>query len=122
MDDHELPHRGRHARRDEGGLHQGAVDFFADRGIEYLSIPVTELRRAEPADDSRCSSTWGERLGVTEDESDFAHDQGLEGARAPSTSRHAGRRAAPSSRTVEMHDNAIAILVVVGAPYHLDPG
>ncbi len=51
------------------------VDFFAQRKIEYLDPALTF---AEPhLTARRMFETWGERLGITEDESDHACRQGL---------------------------------------------
>ena len=60
------------------------IDFFAERGIKYLD-PALTLHRADAAASSSSSTTWGPLLGVTEDESDFACEQALEGAATAST-------------------------------------
>ena len=47
------------------------VDFFAERGIEYLD-PALTFTEPNAAREAACSRRWGPRLGITEDESDFA--------------------------------------------------
>ena len=92
------------------------VDFFRDRGIEYLDPPAT---MNEPMLLKRqLFEVFGERLGVTMDESDFAVDE-------------AWRAMAELDRQMEAHgralleqveaENGIALLLL-GRPYHLDPG
>ena len=55
------------------------IDFFARAGIEYVDAAVTLL---EPHYFARqMFETWGERLGVTEDESDHACREGLRALR-----------------------------------------
>jgi activator of 2-hydroxyglutaryl-CoA dehydratase/predicted nucleotide-binding protein (sugar kinase/HSP70/actin superfamily) len=50
------------------------TDFFAERDIEYLDTAVT---MSEPLLlKKQMFDAWGERLGITEDESDWAVDQG----------------------------------------------
>ncbi len=92
------------------------VDFFATRNIEYLD---PALSFAEPSLlKSRMFATWGERLGLTEDESDFACEQGFKALAAfDADLEHKGRAIL---ETVEA-ENRIAILVL-NRPYHSDPG
>ncbi len=92
------------------------VDFFAQRGIEYIddSAAIEEpnyLKRT-------MFDTWGARLGITRDESDFAVDQGLIALRLFNEDVQDKGRAI--LETVEA-ENGIAILVL-GRPYHSDPG
>ena len=62
------------------------TDFFAERGITYLdpALTLTEPQLLQAADvrepGARCS-------GVTEDESDFACDAGVQGDGRRSTTR-----------------------------------
>jgi len=92
------------------------IDFFADRGIEYLCPAVTLnepnlLKR-------QLFQTFGERLEITEDESDFAVDQAFEALRELDR-----RMEAQGKELLERAeaDNSIALLMI-GRPYHLDPG
>ena len=51
------------------------TDFFGDRGIEYISDAVSI---EEPNYLKRnMFDIWGERFGITQDESDFAVEQGM---------------------------------------------
>ncbi len=91
-------------------------DFFAERGIEYLD-PAFSF--AEPVRMKEILwQTFGQRLGLTRDESDFAADEGF-GAleRFDKDLQEKGRAILEQ---VEM-DDQVAILVI-GRPYHLDPG
>jgi predicted nucleotide-binding protein (sugar kinase/HSP70/actin superfamily) len=92
------------------------VDFFAQRGIEYLD---TALSFDEPALMARrMFETWGERLGVTEDENDHACKQAWKAFEAFTNDLEEKGRAILD--TVEDEDR-IAILVL-NRPYHSDPG
>jgi len=92
------------------------VDFFADRGVEYLCPAVTLnepnlLKR-------QLYQCFGPRLGVTEDESDFAVDEAWRALeRFDREMQDKGRELLEQ---VE-RDNGIALLLL-GRPYHLDPG
>jgi predicted nucleotide-binding protein (sugar kinase/HSP70/actin superfamily) len=91
-------------------------DFFSARGIRYLdptfsfSEPVRMKRRL--------FEVFGELLGVTEDESDFAVDEGLRALERFDLDVQARGRA--MLEQVEAEDR-LAILLI-GRPYHLDPG
>ena len=61
---------------------------------------------------------WGRRLGVTEDESDWAVDQGF---RAVQTFTEALEAKAKAILDQVERENRVAILVL-GRPYHGDPG
>jgi predicted nucleotide-binding protein (sugar kinase/HSP70/actin superfamily) len=92
------------------------MDFFARAGIEYLdpALTFTEKNLLKKT----MFEVWGPRLGVTEDESDFAVDQGylaLDAFDARLQTR--GREILDR---VE-RENKIAILMI-GRPYHHDPG
>ncbi len=92
------------------------VDFFAQRGIEYLD---PGLSFSEPnLTAARMFATWGTRLGITEDESDHAHKEGLRALEA--FDRDLQDKGRAILETVEA-ENRIALLVV-GRPYHSDPG
>ncbi len=92
------------------------VDFFQERGIEYLD---TALSFGEPnLLKHRMFATWGSRLFITEDESDFACEQGLKALAAFEHELQDKGRAI--LETVEAEDR-MAILVL-NRPYHADPG
>ncbi|MEM9068665.1 MAG: acyl-CoA dehydratase activase-related protein, partial [Myxococcota bacterium] len=91
-------------------------DFFADRGIEYVDPAFSfdePVRMKETL-----FRTWGPRLGLTRDESDFAADQAFLAMKKFDEDLQAKGRAILDQ--IEM-DDKVAILVV-GRPYHLDPG
>ena len=92
------------------------IDFFAQRGIEYLDPALTfgELNLTA----RRMFDTWGSRLGITQDESDHAHKEGLKALTAFEADLQQKGRAI--LETVE-DEHRIAILVI-GRPYHSDPG
>jgi activator of 2-hydroxyglutaryl-CoA dehydratase/predicted nucleotide-binding protein (sugar kinase/HSP70/actin superfamily) len=92
------------------------VDFFGSRNIEYVDPPLTF---AEPIlTRQRMFDTWGPRLGITQDESDFAFAEGMKAlAKFDADVQEKGRAIL---ETVE-DENRIAILVL-GRPYHSDPG
>lgn len=92
------------------------VDFFAARQIEYLAPALnfdepTLLAR-------RMYECWGERLQITEDESDFACQQAWKALNQFNDDLQAQGRAILEAVEAE---NRIAILVI-GRPYHADPG
>jgi activator of 2-hydroxyglutaryl-CoA dehydratase/predicted nucleotide-binding protein (sugar kinase/HSP70/actin superfamily) len=91
-------------------------DYFGKRGIRYLD-PAFSF--AEPVLLRRqLFGAFGELLGVTEDESDFAAEQGWKALRAFDADLEARGRAVLEQ--VEREDR-VAILVL-GRPYHSDPG
>jgi predicted CoA-substrate-specific enzyme activase len=92
------------------------VDFFAVRGIEYVDPAVSF---AEPHLLKRqMFEAWGNRLGITEDESDFAAEEGLRAL--AELDRRLQERGREILEEVEAN-NKIAILMI-GRPYHSDPG
>ncbi len=92
------------------------TDFFARAGIEYVDAA---LSFAEPnLLKKRIFDTWGPRLGITEDESDFAVDQGMEALRE--FTRILEEKGRAILEQVEREDR-VAILMI-GRPYHSDPG
>lgn len=91
-------------------------DFFAERGIEYLDPSLTMNEPALLA--RRMFECWGPRLGLTEDESDFACEQGRRALEAFEADLQDKGRAI--LETVE-HEGRMAILVL-NRPYHSDPG
>lgn len=92
------------------------VDFFQTRGIEYLDPGVTFSEPNLMA--RRMFATFGERLGVTEDEADHAHREGLRALEAFDLDLQDKGRAI--LETVEA-ENRLCVLMV-GRPYHSDPG
>ena len=92
------------------------VDFFAERGIEYLA-PATTLHERLMLK-RQLFETFGDRLGVTEDESDFAVDQGF--AALAEFDRIMQVKGRALLDEVERTDR-IALLML-GRPYHNDPG
>ena len=110
-----VPDRRRHAGRDESRVHEGG------RLLRHAQHRVprsgAELRGAVRMKQT-LFETWGERLGVTEDESDFAVEQGLCAlAEHDRDVQHKGRAILDEIEA----ENRVAILMI-GRPYHLDPG
>ena len=101
----------------KAGLHEG--DRLLRRARHRVPRPGAVVHRAEPAAKRQLFEAWGQLLGITEDESDFACERGLEGARRSSTTdlQEKGRAIL---ETVEA-ENRVAILLL-GRPYHSDPG
>ncbi len=92
------------------------VDFFATRGIEFIDPALSFVETKLMA--RRMFETFGPRLGVTEDESDFACKEGLKALDQFELDLQAKGRAILD--TVESEDR-VAILML-GRPYHSDPG
>ena len=92
------------------------VDFFAQRGIEYLDPALTFSEMNLTC--QRMFATWGPRLGVTQDECDHAHREAL--AALDEFERDLQEKGRAILETVEA-ENRMAILTV-GRPYHSDPG
>jgi activator of 2-hydroxyglutaryl-CoA dehydratase/predicted nucleotide-binding protein (sugar kinase/HSP70/actin superfamily) len=91
-------------------------DFFATKGIDYVDGAVT---LEEPTYFKRqMFEMWGHRLGITEDESNFAIDEGWEALKQ--TNLELERRGLEVLEKVE-RENKIALLVLA-RPYHADPG
>lgn len=91
-------------------------DFFAERDIEYLDPAVT---MTEPLLlKSRMCEWFSERLGVTEDESNFAVDEAYANQKKFDDLMQEKGRAILDS--VEQ-ENRMALLMI-GRPYHNDPG
>jgi len=92
------------------------VDFFAVRDIEYLD-PACNFEEVKLFKRTMFE-TWGERLGVTEDESDFALEQGFKALEAFDLDVQA--RGKDILEELEA-TNSVGILML-GRPYHNDPG
>ena len=92
------------------------VDFFAERNIEYVD-PTTTL--CEPLMlKQQMFGAWGERLGITEDENDFAVDQAF--AALGEFDRIMEEKGREILDEVEGQDRLA--LLMIGRPYHNDPG
>ena len=92
------------------------VDFFATRGIEFLDPSVSFIEPTLMA--RRMFETFGPRLGITEDENDFACKEAWKAlAHFEKDLEMKGRAIL---ETVEAEDR-VAILMI-GRPYHSDPG
>ena len=92
------------------------VDFFERAGVRFIDAALTFAERNLLK--RQLFETWGERLGVTEDESDFAVEQGWEALSA--LDNHLQARGHAILTEVEREDR-LAVLVI-GRPYHADPG
>ena len=92
------------------------VDFFARAGVDYVA-PVFSLLERNYFKQQMFES-WGERLQITRDESDFACDSGFEALRWFDDEMQ--RRGMDLLEQVEA-DNKVC-LVLLGRPYHNDPG
>ncbi|MFO0578025.1 MAG: BadF/BadG/BcrA/BcrD ATPase family protein [Polyangia bacterium] len=92
------------------------VDFFATRGIKYLDPALTFT---EPALLRRqLFECFGPLLGITEDESDFAVEQGHKAMDV--FDKEIQRRGKEILEQVEREDRVAVVLI--GRPYHSDPG
>jgi predicted nucleotide-binding protein (sugar kinase/HSP70/actin superfamily) len=92
------------------------VDFFATRGIEYLDPALSFMEPTLMAE--RLFHTFGSRLGITQDENDFACKEGWRVLNA--FDRDLQEKGRAILETVE-HEDRVAILLI-GRPYHSDPG
>jgi predicted CoA-substrate-specific enzyme activase len=92
------------------------VDFFATRGIEYIDPAMSFVEPTLMA--RRLFETFGSRLGITEDENDFACKEAWKALNIFDADVQDKGRAI--LETVEAEDR-VAILLL-GRPYHSDPG
>jgi len=92
------------------------VNFFAQRNIEYVAPALAFTEPTLLA--KRMFDTWGPRLKVTEDESDFACKEAWKAL--TEFEAELEKRGQAILETVE-HENRLAILVLA-RPYHSDPG
>ncbi len=92
------------------------VDFFARAGLEWVdpSLNFSEPHLLQKS----MFEAWGERLGISEDESDFAVNQGWKALQLFDDKLQ--QKGGEILDQVE-RDNKLAI-VVIGRPYHNDPG
>jgi predicted nucleotide-binding protein (sugar kinase/HSP70/actin superfamily) len=92
------------------------TDYFARTGVEYVDAAVT---LTEPTLLKRqMFEAWGARLAITEDDSDFAVDQGLTALQKFDAEMQ--RRGLQLLESLE-RDNLVGILLLA-RPYHGDPG
>jgi activator of 2-hydroxyglutaryl-CoA dehydratase/predicted nucleotide-binding protein (sugar kinase/HSP70/actin superfamily) len=92
------------------------VDFFTQRGITYLDPACTLI---EPhLLKKQLFGALRDHLGMTEDESDFAVDEGF--AALAKLDEEMEKKGRALLDEIEQ-DNRVAILLL-GRPYHLDPG
>ncbi len=92
------------------------TDFFAAQGVEYVDGAVT---LTEPNYFARqMFEMWGERLGISEDENDWACREGFAALRA--LDEDLERRGLELLRQLE--DEGRVGVLLLGRPYHLDPG
>ena len=92
------------------------VDFFAQRGIEYIDAAVTFTERNYMK--QQLFEVWGPRLGITADENDFAVEQAWEAMRAFDADLHVKGRAILE----QVEEEGRMCLLQIGRPYHNDPG
>jgi predicted CoA-substrate-specific enzyme activase len=92
------------------------VDFFAQRGIEYLDPSLSFMEPTLLA--RRMFDTFRDRLGITEDENDHACREGWKALDA--FDKDVQEKGRAILETVE-HEDRVAILMI-GRPYHSDPG
>jgi predicted CoA-substrate-specific enzyme activase len=92
------------------------IDFFATRGIEFVDPAVSFEEPTLMA--RRLFETFGPRLGVTEDENDFACKEAWKALRT--FDKDVEEKGRAILETVEAEDR-VAILMI-GRPYHSDPG
>jgi len=92
------------------------VDFFAERNITYVDTAVS---MDEPLMfKKRMFDEWADKLGITEDESDFAMDQAWAALyEFDATMEKKGKEILDEMEA----EDRIAILMI-GRPYHNDPG
>ena len=91
-------------------------DFFADLGIEHVTHAVTLEEKHMLKE--QMFQMWGERLGVTKDESDFAMEQGW----LALDELNADLERKGMSLLLEAEENNKMVLLLLARPYHLDPG
>ena len=92
------------------------TDFFATRGIKYLDPAMTFT---EPTlMKHQLFECFGKELGITEDENDFAADQGWKAIHRVDADLETKGKAI--LETVEV-ENRVAVLLL-SRPYHTDPG
>jgi activator of 2-hydroxyglutaryl-CoA dehydratase/predicted nucleotide-binding protein (sugar kinase/HSP70/actin superfamily) len=92
------------------------VDFFARAGIQYVdnAVQFTEKNLLK----RQLFEVWGPKLGITEDESDWAVDQGY-----VALDKFVERMEARGKEILEEVEREDRLCVLmIGRPYHNDPG
>jgi predicted nucleotide-binding protein (sugar kinase/HSP70/actin superfamily) len=92
------------------------IDFFARAGIEYLDTAVTLQEPNYFA--LQMFETWGERLGITEDENDHACREAFHAIDL--FDREMQQKGMELLEKLEA-ENKVGVLLLA-RPYHLDPG
>jgi predicted CoA-substrate-specific enzyme activase len=92
------------------------TDYFATHNIEYVDGSVNLLEKNYLK--KQMFEMWADKLDMTKDESDFAVDEGWKAIEQ--FSRDLERRGLEILQQVE-DENRVALLVI-GRPYHADPG
>src|SRR5688572_29740394 len=92
------------------------TDFFAERGISYLDTAVTLNEKLMCK--QQMFREWGPLLGITSDENDHAIDEAFKAVQAFEDEMERKGREIVDEITRE---NRVA-LVMLGRPYHNDPG
>src|SRR5689334_18323364 len=92
------------------------TDFFAERGITYLDTAVTLNEKLMCK--QQMFREWGPLLGITSDENDFAIEEAFKAVQAFEDEMERKGREILGEVTRE---NRVA-LVMLGRPYHNDPG
>jgi predicted CoA-substrate-specific enzyme activase len=91
-------------------------NFFAERGITYLDPALTLNEKL--LFKKQMFNAFGEALGITEDENDWAVDQGWKALdRLESTLQEKARKILD-----EAEEKNQMVLLLLGRPYHVDPG
>ncbi len=91
-------------------------DFFAEFGIEHVTNAVTLEEKAMLK--RQMYSMWGERLRITEDESNFAMDQ----AWIAIDQLNEDMERKGMEILLEAEEKNKMVLLLLARPYHLDPG
>lgn len=92
------------------------TDFFAAQGIEYIDGAVTLAEANYFA--RQMFEMWGERLGITEDENEWACREGF--AALSALDQDLEQRGLDILQQLE--EEAKVGVLLLGRPYHLDPG
>ena len=92
------------------------IDFFATNGIEYIDGATTLTEPHYFA--KQMLEMFGERLGITEDENDFACEQGFQALK--NFQQDLQQRGMQIIEDLEA-ENRVGILLLA-RPYHSDPG
>ena len=91
-------------------------DYFSELGMEHMTHAVTLEEKALLKD--QMWRMWGERLKISRDESDFALDQGWTALEQLNQDlQNKGLEI-----LLDAEENNSIVLLLLGRPYHLDPG